>query len=95
MTDTPRVITLGEIVDGWGHGWIECWFEDDEGELEFKTLNEGVWLMGAMLERDGDNGYIDMWAEDSIVQNYNRRYGVRVWSDRPDDETREKVAWDG
>ena len=94
LTDSgaaARILTPDEIMNGKGTGWIEHWFEADEESPEYKDMIECAWVHGFVLEDDGDGGVI---FPERLKKRHNRQYEFRVWSDRPDDATREKVKWD-
>lgn len=82
-----RLIGYHEL-QGFGHGWVEEWVEDDEGPAHIEVL-PCAWLRFNILER-----------KDSVRWNapetgYNRRKGYRVWAGdkRPTDEQREAEEW--
>ena len=87
----PRVLTLEELMSSSGGGFVEIWFEGDpEEELkEEKVLIECGWCRGCYVSEDGDFSN-----EDYIAWQYNKRYGLRIWTGRPTDEQREAVKWD-
>lgn len=87
----PRVISLDELMNTSGCGYVEAWFEAEPGEgmQEEKVLIECAWCRGSYVTEDGD-----ISNPVYIRGQYNRRYGLRVWSARPTDEQRKAVEWD-
>ena len=86
----PRVLTLDEVLTTSGAGWVEIWFsaDDNDGEPESKELMECAWCKGNYLTTDGD--FSD---SDYLSNNYNKHYGVRIWSAKPTPEEQEATPW--
>jgi len=85
-----ELITLKEINETTGTGWIESWYQPEEGEPESFELTECVWLRGHVLENEAglvNPGY--------LKRKYGKKYGVRIWrGDRPTLEQWEAAKWD-
>ena len=83
-----RVMLLGELLDGSGHGWLET-LDPEDGYTE---LLECVWLYGSVLASDPAGAYADITVRQDLIRLYAD--GVaRVWSDRPGDEQRQATPW--
>ncbi|MBO4794310.1 MAG: hypothetical protein J5556_07085 [Deltaproteobacteria bacterium] len=94
LPHAPRVLTLEEAKAATGAGWAEVWYEGDpdpaEDLPECRELYEAVFIGGHFLLSDGS------W--DKVTEeNYNRPYGVRLWtgSRAPGDEHRAVIPWNG
>ena len=87
-----RLLTLEELKKGIGHGWEECWLIGDDEDPERFDLEECVFLHGHLILESGStaNANSDHWQE-----NYNKRFGMRVWEgiDPPTEEQRKAEPW--
>ena len=88
-----RVLSAGEIMTGRGTGWLENWVRADEESPEVKYVTPCAWLLGNVLEKDMETDYVGCSTPEQVARIYGRAYGLRVWSDRPDDEQREAAPW--
>ncbi len=87
LDDTPRVLTLDELLNGSGGGWYEFYTTPDEEDPGGFDLTECGYCRGAFIFEDGSNGMID-------PEGYNTMAGCRIWSVRPDDITRTSTPWE-
>lgn len=91
MTD---LVTLKEINETTGTGWIEFWLELDDGDVECFELNECAWVLGGVIEHVG-YAKVDIVNLDFLKRKYGKKYGVRIWrGDRPTEEQRKAEKWD-
>ena len=87
-----KLLTLKEIRKTKGAGWLETWFPPDDGEPEYKLLTECAWLHGAIINRNSPGEEAEMLMEGYVQRDYGKRYGCRVWDEKPTDEER-GVRW--
>lgn len=84
-----ELVTLKEINNSTGTGWIESWYSPEESEPESLELIECVWLRGQVLENEA--GLVN---PSFLKLEYGK--SVRIWrGDRPTDEERKAVKWNG
>lgn len=89
-----ELVTLKEINNSTGTGWIEYWLAPYDGEAECFELNECAWVHGGVIEHMG-NAQFDLVNRDFLRRKYGKKYGARIWrGDRPTDEQREAAKWD-
>lgn len=89
-----ELVTLNEINNSTGTGWIEFWLEFDDGDVECFELNECAWVRGGVIEHVG-YAQVDIVSRDFLRRKYGKKHGVRVWrGDRPTDEQRKAAKWD-
>lgn len=90
-----ELVPLKEINETTGTGWIEFWLEPDDGEAECFELNECAWVRSGVIEHVGQ-AQVDLVNRDFLRRKYGKKYGVRIWrGDRPTDEERKAVKWNG
>lgn len=88
-----RLMSLEELLDGWGCGWEETWLIGDDEEPERIDLEACVWIDGHVMLASGSTGDARgyYWQE-----HYGRKYGIRVWAGRgeiPTMEQRQHTPW--
>ncbi len=83
----PRVLTMRELQGGFGGGIYESWLPASDGDPEIKETELCGFCCGHFILSDGSNGRIR-------AENYNRPYGIRIWTAEPSDELREAWPWD-
>lgn len=83
-----RVMLLGELLDGSGHGWLET-MDPEDGYTE---LLECVWLYGGVLTSDPDGRYEDITTRRDLMMEYDEGL-ARIWNDRPSEEQRQATPW--
>ena len=90
----PMVMNLDDLLTTSGAGWEESWFREEEGEADEVVLEPCAWCNGHLILESGSNS--DLHDERS-ARYYNRSgNGFRIWrGDKPTDEQREAVKWDG
>ena len=83
----PRVMTLEEIEDGVGNGWIEEWYpaDEEEGTAEYWELLPCAWCHGGVVQTD-EFGSVDMTTPEMLKTHYGKRYGLRIWDQYPTGE---------
>lgn len=90
---TARVLTLAEVLNGKGTGWMENWFEADDEDPEYKTISECAYCRGDALAYSEEYGYCDHYDRESTLRNYGKKYGMRIWTEKPDKGTQEGTKW--
>lgn len=86
---TPaRLFRPEELPTYCGAAWLETWFEPYEDEPESKELSQVGVCNGHLVHGDGD--FTDC---KYLLSQYNRHYGLRLWTQEPTDQQRECVAW--
>ena len=73
-----------------GAGWVEIWYEPEDGEPESFEILRCVWLFGNLMVDDGCHSTTDA---ENLKRMYNRKYGQRVWLDCPTEEQRKAAKW--
>lgn len=76
----------------WGHGWQESHLIGDDEDPECFYLTECVWINGHIMDANGSDANAD---SDYWLENYNRQYGVRIWTgdEKPTEEQRRETTW--
>ena len=94
-SDAPRVLSLEEILTGWGHGYMEELLEPDEDVGAYDgQVQECVWLDGTVLARPAGFDYCDYFDRLQIERCYNRQPGgCRIWTGMPSDDMRRATPW--
>ena len=89
-----HVVPRELLLHTWGHGWEESHLIGDDEDPESFILTECVWINGHIMDENGSDAHAD---SDHWKENYNRKYGVRVWcgDDEPTKEQREAIQWQG
>ena len=89
-----HVVPRELLLHTWGHGWEESHLIGDDEDPESFVLTECVWINGHIMDENGSDAHAD---SDHWKENYNRKYGVRVWcgDDEPTKEQREAIQWQG
>lgn len=79
---------------GWGHGWMETWLPAEEAgtKEDVHELVEICWCRGATLEVDA-YGAASTGTVATLAQDYDRPYGVRIWSIKPTPALMRAMAW--
>lgn len=87
-----RALTLRQLNEGCGAGWIETRLapeDGDDSEGDVFELAPCAWCCGNLIMDDGSS------ATRSMLQDlYGKKYGLRLWTDRPTEEQREATLWD-
>ena len=90
MTNKPRIMTIDELRDTVGHGWEENWIEPEfEGGADRFELTPCAWCLGSIALPENCHATVGQ-----IESLYNKRYGLRMWSDFPAPEDTEAAPWD-
>lgn len=90
----PRVLRLEEVKSGKGAGWLENWFKPDDEGPEIKELLECAWIRGAAVTYY-TMGYTDYYGEGEIFDRmYGKKFGFRIWTDRPSPALMESEPWE-
>ena len=84
----PRLYTLKELREGCGGGWYEVWLRESGEDPEMKEIQPCGFCRGYFVLDYGSNGTI-------LEDDYNARYGFRIWTAEPTDEEREAEPWNG
>lgn len=85
-----HIILRRDVMDGWGHGWLEEWLEDDEGISH--SIMECVWFYGQIMVKE-DRGSFDVIDREEVELGYNRKPGMRIWNTLPTAEETEAEKW--
>lgn len=87
-----RLFTLEELECYCGAAWLEVWLEadPDEGDPEKKELHQVGVCSGNLVFQGGDTTGFD-W----VQKQYNKRFGLRLWTRQPSDAQREAEPWKG
>lgn len=88
-----KVLTKKEIMAGQGVGWLENWMRADEESPEMKYVVPCAWLLGNVLEKDTETDYVGHSTPEQVARQYGKKYGLRIWTDKPTDEQREATPW--
>ena len=75
-----------------GAGWVEIWYEPEDGEPESFEIMRCVWLFGNLMVDDGCHSTTDA---ENLKRMYNKRYGQRIWTNCPTEEQRKAAKWRG
>ena len=86
---TARLLTMEEVLTTKGAGWIENWFAADEDEPESFELSEVAWCYGTLAHADGDGT-----PSEFVEKQYLKKYGMRIWTEKPTEEQRKAVEWE-
>lgn len=85
-----RLFTLEELECYCGAAWFEVWLEPYEGDPEGKEIYQVGVCSGHLIHQDGDMDSFD-W----VQKQYNKRFGLRLWTRQPSDAQREAEPWNG
>lgn len=98
MTEA-RVMSRDEVLNArdFGHGWLECWVEDEKTGEAYTDLVEIAWLRGNTIEMYDGGGlsYGDIGGIAGMPGEYNRPGHSRIWTEEPSEEQRERAGWVG
>ena len=83
-----RVLEEYEVMTTCGGGWIENWLAPEDGEPECFDMQMCAWCNGYLVTGDGSTT-----GRDVVAEQYGKKYGMRMWTDRPTDEQREAAKW--
>ncbi len=86
----PHVLSLDEVLGSCGSGWCENWFPADEedGTPEGIEVCPVAWCHGSCMFDSAS-----VTEREALIRCYNKRYGMRFWSDKPTDQQRDNVPW--
>lgn len=88
MSEKARLMTTDEIMNDCGSVWLEEWLEADGEDPEIIELKQAANCFGHLIDRTGATYSLRNWSK-----YYNRKFGIRVWTAEPDDETRAAARW--
>lgn len=91
MPDREKPIPWNDLEISCGAGWVEIWYEPEDGEPESFEIMRCVWLFGNLMVDDGCHSTTDT---ENLKRMYNRKYGQRIWTNCPTEEQRKAAKWD-
>ena len=92
MPDREKPIPWKDLEISCGAGWVEIWYEPEDGEPESFEFMRCVWLFGNLMVDDGCHSTTDA---ENLKRMYNKQYGQRVWTNCPTEEQRKAAKWCG
>lgn len=90
MPDREKPIPWNDLEISCGAGWVEIWYEPEDGEPESFEIMRCVWLFGNLMVDDGCHSTTDA---ENLKRMYNRKYGQRIWTNCPTEEQRKAAKW--
>ena len=91
MPDREKPIPWNDLEISCGAGWVEIWYEPEDGEPENFEIMRCVWLFGNLMVDDGCHSTTDA---ENLKRMYNRKYGQRIWTNCPTEEQRKAAKWE-
>lgn len=85
-----KLIPWNDLEISCGAGWVEIWYEPEDGEPESFEILRCVWLFGNLMVDDGCHSTTDT---ENLKRMYNRKFGQRIWTNCPTEEQRKAVKW--
>ena len=85
-----KPIPWNDLEISCGAGWVEIWYEPEDGEPENFEIMRCVWLFGNLMVDDGCHSTTDA---ENLKRMYNKQYGQRVWTNCPTEEQRKAAKW--
>lgn len=90
VENEPEIVPIEVLIETCGDGWVEDWHEAIDDLPEGKDLLRCAWCCGHLVDENGD-----IYDRDSsVVKNYTKKYGLRVWTKWPTPERREAEPWE-
>ena len=91
-TEQTRVLSLCEVLNTSGAGYMESWFPSYDGYPEYKSMSTCAWCRGYVLRVDACSA--DYSNEDQVRAHYGQKFGIRIWNNLPTKELMEAISWD-